>query len=129
MVGRPAEGGGEGGPAVATARVELLEGWGVVRTVAVDERLRGQGLGMLAVAHAVRRARASARQRGQELRGLALLTETAPAFFERMGFRAVERGSLPGALRSSRHLREECPSATAMLRELPTVAAGAGSPQ
>jgi amino-acid N-acetyltransferase len=68
---------------------------------------------MLAVAGAIGQARA----RG--LHHVSLFTETAPAFFERLGFRKIDRSELPEPVRVSSHAAEECAvTATAMVREL-----------
>jgi N-acetylglutamate synthase-like GNAT family acetyltransferase len=95
---------------LATATVTPLEnGWGLLRSVAVDPSQRGRGLGALAV------AAAAARARGGGVRTLALFTESAAPFFERLGFRSAGRDDLPASVRSSRQAGE-CPSATAMTR-------------
>lgn len=97
----------------ATACVVLQDGLGILRSVAVRKALQGKGLGVLAVAAAVAEARAAT------ARHLSLFTETAPAFFERLGFRKMDRSELPESVRTSRHAEEECAeSATAMVREL-----------
>jgi HAD superfamily hydrolase (TIGR01457 family) len=95
---------------LATATVTPLEdGWGLLRSVAVDPSRRGRGFGALAVAAAA----ATAREGG--VRTLTLFTESAAPFFERLGFGSALRDELPPAVRSSRQA-EECPSATAMTR-------------
>jgi glycerol 3-phosphatase-2 len=97
---------------VATACVEDLEGFGILRSVAVDPGRRGRGLGLLAVAAAV----GEARRRG--VRHLSLFTRTAGPFFELLGFRPTEPGDLPPPVRRSGQARGECASATAMVVEL-----------
>jgi amino-acid N-acetyltransferase len=50
---------------------------------------------------------------------VALLTETADAYFPRFGFHEVQRGELPPALSASEELRGACAvSARALLREV-----------
>lgn len=89
-------------PIDATACVEGAGKSAILRSVAVRPDLRGFGLGMLAVASAAREARR------RESISLWLFTENAAPFFERMGFRMVERRTLPGEVRDSRHAAEEC---------------------
>jgi glycerol-1-phosphatase len=95
----------------ATACLESVEGYGILRSVAVRKSLQGKGLGMLAVAAAVTSDRADSRT-------VYLLTESAAAFFHRLGFRKVERNELPEPVRASAYA-EECPdTAIAMVRQL-----------
>ena len=98
--------------AVATACLEETGGFGILRSVAVDQEVRGLGAGMLAVAAALREARSRRLQR------VFLFTQTAGGFFERMGFVSVDRNDLPESVRSSHQALEECAaSATAMVRD------------
>lgn len=102
-----------GGGLAATASLEDSDGLGLLRSVAVAPDLRGAGLGMLAVGTAVR----AGRSRG--VKRVFLFTDTASAFFERLGFHAVDRDGLPDSIRLGQ-AREECaPSATVMVTELP----------
>jgi glycerol-1-phosphatase len=97
----------------ATACLQVVEGFGILRSVAVRNDLRHGGLGMLATAAAVGRARSLGASH------ISLFTETAAGFFGRLGFRAVERDALPEPVTSSRHAAEECAaSATAMVLEV-----------
>jgi N-acetylglutamate synthase-like GNAT family acetyltransferase len=57
---------------------------------------------VLLVAHVIRMARRSGSGR------LYLFTETARGFFERLGFTAISRDSLPPAVGASRQALEEC---------------------
>jgi glycerol-1-phosphatase len=99
----------------ATACLQREDGYGILRSVAVRKSLQGRGLGMLAVAAAMAEARAA------RIRHVSLFTETATAFFERLGFQKLEREELPDPVRSSSHAAEECAeSATAMVRDLGT---------
>lgn len=83
------------GRIVGSAAIELYGRVGLLRSVAVDERLRGRGVGIRLTATALELARA----RG--LRTVYLLTETAGEFFPRFGFRPVTRDDVdPAALRS-----------------------------
>jgi N-acetylglutamate synthase-like GNAT family acetyltransferase len=100
----------EDGGLSATATVEVRGADAYLRGVATREDLRRRELGTLAVAAAV----GDARRRGAWR--CWLLTETAEPFFDRLGFRRVDRDALPAwALERS----PECPtSAAAMVREL-----------
>jgi N-acetylglutamate synthase-like GNAT family acetyltransferase len=97
----------------ATACLVHIEGHGLLRSVAVRAEVRRCGLGLLAVAAAV----AHGRNRGD--RTVTLFTESAGAFFERLGFQAVARSELPEPVASSPQATEECAeTAVPMVRAL-----------
>lgn len=100
--------GEDGLTATATAEVRGAEVY--LRGVATREEARGLDLGTLVVAAAV----GDARRRGAST--CFLLTETAEGFFDRLGFRRIDRFEVPAwALDRS----PECPaSAVAMVRGL-----------
>ena len=97
----------------ATACIESLDGFGLMRSVGVRPDVRGMGLGMLATAAAV----AEARTRG--LTRVFLLTETAEGFFKKLGFSVIDRESLPDAIRAG-EAAAECLSAVPMALDLST---------
>jgi amino-acid N-acetyltransferase len=85
----------DGGRVVGSAALELYGRVGLLRSVAVDEARRGEGLGIRLTEAALALARA------RRLETVYLLTETAEAFFPRFGFRPIPRGEVdPAALRS-----------------------------
>ena len=85
----------DGRRVVGSAALELYGRVGLLRSVAVDEALRGQGLGVRLTTVALDLARA------HRLATVYLLTETAGGFFPRFGFRPIARGDVdPAALRS-----------------------------
>jgi HAD superfamily hydrolase (TIGR01457 family) len=97
----------------ATACLVMLGDCGLLRSVAVRKPLQGKGLGMLAASAALKGARA------EGITQVSLFTETARAFFERLGFQKVDRSQLPEPIRTSPHATEECAeTATAMVLEL-----------
>jgi glycerol-1-phosphatase len=95
---------------VATATAEVRGRDAYLRGVATRRDVRGRDLGTRVVAAAV----GDARHRGASR--CFLLTETAGAFFQSLGFRTVPREDLPGW---ARQLSRECSaSAVAMRRDL-----------
>lgn len=76
------------GRIVGSAALESYHPYALLRSVAVDATLRGQGLGAALVERAVEMAR----DRG--VRAIYLLTETAPAFFAKLGFVALPRSAV-----------------------------------
>jgi len=103
----------EGGRIVGSAALELYEDSALLRSLAVDQALRGQGLGADLTAAALRLAR------DHKVRRVYLLTETAERFFPRFGFREVARTEIPSAVKQSVEFTTVCPeTAPAMLLDL-----------
>jgi amino-acid N-acetyltransferase len=86
---------------------------GLLRSVAVTESWRNSGVGRALVARLEQRARELA------LGELVLLTQTARRFFEREGYRLIERAAAPQAVQASEEFRLLCPkSAVCMSKTL-----------
>jgi N-acetylglutamate synthase-like GNAT family acetyltransferase len=101
------------GAVVGCAGLERYSHAALLRSVAVRADSQGRGLGEVLV----HRVLAHAVANGVET--VALLTTTAPGFFPRFGFRAVERAAVPAALQASVEFRAACPaSATAMVLDV-----------
>lgn len=94
----------EGARIIGTGALERLGDVALLRSVAVERPWRGSGVGRLIVAELERRASA------QGLRELILLTLTARAFFERLGYRAKDRGQVPPAVLESAEFGSLCPA-------------------
>ncbi len=103
-----------GASVIGSAALELYGEAALLRSVAVDETLRGQGIGQRLVAAALGLARA------QGVRRVYLLTESAAAFFARLGFRPITRTEVTPAVQQSVEFISVCPqSAQAMVLEVP----------
>ena len=100
------------GRVVGVAGLEVHGDDGLLRSVAVDDHYRGQGVGDRLVAAAIARARLV------PLRAVYLLTTTAREYFARRGFTACAREDAPAAVRESWEFRTGCP-ATAVLMMRP----------
>jgi amino-acid N-acetyltransferase len=94
---------------VGSAAIELYGTAALLRSVAVDAPLRGQGLGQ----QLTRAALDLARQYGVER--VYLLTETAGDFFPRFGFRPIERSAADPAVQQSVEFTSACPSSAQLL--------------
>jgi N-acetylglutamate synthase-like GNAT family acetyltransferase len=107
---------------VATACLQDVEGagetappaarWGLLRSVAVRPDLRDKGLGQLVTSAAA----GAGRTRG--ITEVFLFTETAEPFFQRLGFRTIDREGIPSPVTQTAHAAEECPTAVAMALDL-----------
>jgi amino-acid N-acetyltransferase len=97
------------GRIVGSAGLEVYERAALLRSVAVDTTLRGQGVGGQLVESAL--ALAQARQ----VREIYLLTETAADYFSRYGFVPVDRAVVDSQVVGSVEFTSACPvSAQAM---------------
>ena len=105
------------GSVVGAAAVELYAKQGLLRSVVVTPHERSAGL----ADRLVRTVLSEARKVGVE--GVGLLTIDAASYFERFGFRVVDRSEIDGDIRTSREFVDLCPdTATAMWLELPAAA-------
>ncbi len=103
----------QAGSIVGSAVLERYGQSALLRSVAVAAHLQGQGLGR----RLVHRALNAAQEGG--IRRVYLLTETAPAFFESLGFRKIRREDVEPAVQQSVEFASACPqSAQAMMIEL-----------
>jgi amino-acid N-acetyltransferase len=88
---------------VASAAIELYGPAGLLRSVAVDESWRGRSLGNRIVLAAMDLSR----KHGAGT--IYLLTESAQAFFERLGFKSIPRSEVPAAVKASLEFTIACP--------------------
>ncbi len=91
-----------GGRVVAAAGVERYGDAGLLRSVVVDASARGAGLGREIV------AAAEARARTEGISELFLLTETAAAWFPRLGYEVVERSAAAARVGASVEFTTVC---------------------
>lgn len=94
---------------VGGVALETFQGVALLRSLAVVEPLRGSGLGSALYDRVLARAR----QLG--LSQLFLLTTTAAPFFERRGFRRVERSQAPDVVARSAQFATLCPASATCL--------------
>lgn len=103
----------EGKRIVGSAGLELYEKAALLRSVAVDKSLRGQGIGQ----QLTRSALDLALKHGATT--VYLLTETASEFFSRFGFKPISRSQVPPFLQQSVEFTSACPtSALVMMMRL-----------
>ena len=98
------------GRLLGTAALERYGAVALLRSVAVVAEVRGTGLGRALVDAAIARARDTG------IETLVLLTETAPQFFPRFGFRPISRDDVPDAVRASEEFRGACCANAAVMR-------------
>lgn len=101
------------GRIVGSAALELYGASALLRSVAVEDACRGQGIGRCLTDAALFFATIHG------IRTVYLLTETAQAFFLRQGFTVVDRDAVPPSVRTSAEFAYACPeSAPVMMRDL-----------
>ncbi len=105
----------DGAALVAAGGLEIHGPSGLLRSIVVADHLRGSGLGRAIV----RSVEARAGRLGVDT--LALLTETAGAFFARLGYADIERDRAPETVQDSAEFKSLCPlSARCMQKRLAT---------
>ena len=94
---------------VGSAALELYGNAALLRSVAVDQRWRGQGLGQQLTGAALDLARQ------HDVDMVYLLTETATDFFPRFGFQPIERSAVAEVVQRSVEFTSACPTSAAVL--------------
>ncbi|WP_461097923.1 arsenic resistance N-acetyltransferase ArsN2 [Spirosoma luteolum] len=94
---------------VGVAGLESYGSAGLLRSVAVDPAVRGQGLAARLIADRLAAARA------EGLTAVYLLTTTAAGYFERQGFRPIGREQVPDSIRQTGQFRSVCPASANVL--------------
>lgn len=103
---------GDAAPAlVGNATLELYGRYALLRSVAVDQRLRGQGLGQKLTQAALNLAR----EKG--ISSVYLLTETAGEFFPKFGFEWIPRETVPAEVLQSVEFTTVCPTSALVMRK------------
>ena len=105
---------GSDGSPTGLVGIELHGTDALLRSVIVAESDRAQGVGSALVNHAEDYAVL------REISALYLLTTTAESFFERRGYRRLDRTQSPPAIRSTAEFSQLCPASSAfMMKRLP----------
>lgn len=99
----------EGSVPVAAAGLEVHGASGLLRSVVVSPGRRARGLGRRLIESRVDAARA------QGLEAVYLLTTSAAAYFEALGFERVARADVPEALARSTEFTSVCPASATCL--------------
>jgi len=95
---------------VGTAALELYGDGALLRSVAVDSRRQGQGLGHQLTEAALQLARTHGAEQ------VFLLTTTAEAFFRRLGFETIARDAVPASVQASIEFQSACPASAIVMR-------------
>ncbi len=101
----------DGDTLLGTAGLEWYEDGALLRSVAVDARARGTGLGQELTLAALETARSGGAH------AVFLLTTTAEAFFPRFGFERVSRDDVPASVKQSVEFTSACPASAIVMRK------------
>jgi amino-acid N-acetyltransferase len=97
---------------VGCAALEIYRDGALLRSVAVDRSVQGQGIGT----HLTRSAVELASSLGMP--ALYLLTTTAGEFFPKFGFERITREQVPASVQASVEFRSACPSSAIVMRSV-----------
>ena len=101
----------KGSRIIGTVALESAGSSGLLRSLAVLEKFRGQGVASQLVA-AIEK---SARQMG--IQTLYLLTLTAEGFFTTRGFERIERQAAPAGIQDTAEFRHLCPDSAVCMKK------------
>ena len=96
---------------VGAGGIEQYGSSGLLRSVVVEESIRGQGYGTVLCD----RLEESARDDG--IQTLYLLTTTAAAFFEGRGYEKISRSDAPSHIQETAEFSELCPDSATCMRK------------
>jgi amino-acid N-acetyltransferase len=101
----------EGQRIVATAALEMYADGALLRSVAVEPRHQGNGLGHQLTDAALQLAAT------QGAHTVFLLTTTAERFFPKFGFERIDRQQVPASVRESVEFQSACPASAIVMRK------------
>lgn len=98
---------------VGSGGLEFYHNLALLRSLAVSQEIRGQQLGKEIVDQLLKEARQ------RNVREVYLLTQTASFFFQKLGFKPIDRKSVPDAIQKSGEFATVCsPSAEVLMLKL-----------
>lgn len=95
---------------VGSGGLEFYDNLALLRSLAVSQELRGQQMGKEIVGQLLTEAR------NRNAREVYLLTQTASFFFQKLGFKPIERSQVPAAIQKSSEFVSVCPTSAEVLK-------------
>jgi len=103
----------DGNEVVGSVGLEVYGNYGLLRSLAVNKSFRNKGIGNELLDEIEKSATAN------NLADIYLLTETAPDYFKRKGYKQIDRTAIPVEVQQSSEFSHVCPvSAIVMKKEL-----------
>lgn len=96
---------------MGTVGLEVCGEFGLLRSLAIAEAWRGQGLGLRLVEQIESYAHS------QQISTLYLLTTTADKFFARLGYQVIPRQSAPAPLQGTAEFKSICPDSAVCMHK------------
>ena len=97
---------------VGAIGLEVFEEYGLLRSLAVEESYRGRGI----AGKLVDKIEALANE--LSIKELYLLTETAADYFQKKGYKKIERSAVVLPIRQSSQFKEVCPVSAVIMTKL-----------
>ena len=103
----------DSGQIVGSVGLEICGEFGLLRSLALSESLRGQGIGEQLVGQIEEYARS------KNISSIYLLTTTADQFFTHLGYQTVRRENAPAPVQDTTEFQSICPaSAVCMCKQI-----------
>ncbi len=100
----------DAGNLIGSGGLELYGATALLRSIAVDEKLRGQAFGGKIVDEMISKARILS------INELFLLTETARDYFLKKGFEDVPRNEVPETIKETTEFAQVCPASAVVMK-------------
>jgi amino-acid N-acetyltransferase len=100
----------EVGELIGSGGLELYGDVGLLRSLAVDEKMRGKSVGSKLVDEIIDKANNS------NIKDLYLLTETAHDYFLKKGFQDVPREKVPDIIKQTTEFVQVCPASAIVMK-------------
>ncbi len=98
------------GKLVGSGGLEQYGDTGLLRSIAVEDRLRGKAIGEKIINKIIERAKQL------KIKELYLLTETAHAYFLKKGFQDVPREKVPDIIKQTTEFAHVCPASAVVMK-------------
>jgi amino-acid N-acetyltransferase len=98
----------EGAP-IGLVGLEIYGNDALLRSLVIGETARGRGLGSALTYHAEHYAAS------KSVRSIYLLTTTAEAFFQRLGYERIDRSQAPPSIERTREFASLCPASSVFM--------------
>ena len=95
---------------IGSGGLEFYGNTALLRSIAVDERFRGQLLGKKIVENIINKAKDS------KIKDLYLLTETAHSYFLKKGFQDVSREDVADVIKKTTEFAQVCPASAVVMK-------------
>jgi amino-acid N-acetyltransferase len=102
---------GNDGSPTGLVGLEIYDSVALLRSLVVAEHGRRKGLGSALTQHAEHYAAS------QNVRSMYLLTTTAEAFFNRLGYERIDRAQAPACIERTAEFAHLCPASSAFMRK------------